>query len=186
MIGCIVFAGFLGFFAVGLLRHRRCAAPHGWAGPPWGRRGRGAGHWMGPWINEPGEPGAAGGPDSGHRRGRGTWMWAALSRLDLSPAQEKVVREEVQKVKDKARSFRDEGSKMRGDMARSVRGEEFEEGALADMFIRQDDRMHALRDELAGALGRVHTVLEPDQRERLAELLEKGPGRGGPWAGPYR
>ncbi len=115
-------------------------------------------------------------------------MWAALARLDLSPAQEKVVRAEVDKLRDKARGLRDEGQATRGDMARAIRGETFEEGALADMFVRHDDRMHDLRGEVAGALGRIHAVLDPQQRERLADLLEEGP-RGlwrGMRRGPYR
>jgi uncharacterized membrane protein len=115
-------------------------------------------------------------------------MWAVLARLDLSPAQEKVVCTEVDRLRDKARGLRDEGQASRADMARAVRGESFEEAALADMFVRHDDRMHDLRGELAGALGRVHAVLDPEQRERLADLLEEGP-RGlwqGRRRGPYR
>ena len=38
-------------------------------------------------------------------------------------------------------------------------------------------------DNFAGALGRIHAVLDPEQRNRLAELLESGPRFGGPYRG---
>lgn len=145
-----------------------CSGRAGWGGgPPWARHGHGHGH-------------------SHHRgRGPGAWMWGALGHLDLSPAQEKVVRTEAKALADKARALKDEGARSRADMARAVAGEEFEEGALASMFIRHDDVMRGLREDLAGALGRIHTVLDPAQRERLAELLERG-RRGPLGGGPYR
>lgn len=168
MIGCIALTAFLGLMAFKLIRHRHaCAAGFGrWGGgPPWAdhhhhRHGRGG---------------------SG---GRGRWMWHALARLDLTPAQEKAVKAEVDQLREKARALRDEGKSARADMARSIRGESFEEEALASMFIRHDDLLHGLRGDLAGALGRIHAVLDPAQRERLADLLESGPR--GPWGGPYR
>ena len=170
MIGCIALTAFLGLAAFKLIRHRHgCAAGYSrWGGgPPWahhrhhhhhrGRRGRG------------------GGP---------TFLWHALERLDLTPAQEKVVKSEFEQLVQKTRTLKDEGKSARDDMARSIRGDTFEEEALAAMFIRHDDLLHGLRGDLAGALGRIHTVLDPAQRERLAEVIASGPGRS--WGGPYR
>lgn len=174
MIGCFALSAFLALVAFKLVRHRRmcCAGGPPWAGGGLHHHGGHHHHRRGPWRG--------GG-------GRG-FMWAALARLDLSPAQEKVVRAEVEKVKDKARTLEEEARASRGDMARAIRGESFEEGALADMFVRHDDRMHDLRGEVAGALGRIHAVLDPEQRERFADLLEKGPRAawGGAEGGPYR
>ena len=138
-------------------------------GPRWARHGH---HRHGPGHHQRG-------------RGPGAWMWSALGHLDLSPAQEKLVRTEARALADKARGLKDEGARSRADMARAVAGEEFEEGALASMFIRHDDVMRELREDLAGALGRIHTVLDPAQRQRLAELLERG-RRGPLGGGPYR
>ena len=177
MIGCIVLSAFLAVMAVKFLAHRGgCARAghHGWGGP-WGGFRSGPWHGYGPGPRD----------DAGFGYGRDRWMWVVLSRLDLSPAQEKVVRAELETLKQKARTIRDEGSQSRSDMARAVRGEEFEEGALASMFIRHDDRLHGLREDLGGALGRIHAVLDPAQRERLADLIERGP-RARPWGGPYR
>jgi uncharacterized membrane protein len=164
MIGCIALTAFLGLAAFKLIRHHRYACAGGG-----GRCGDGA-----RWSHHGRHPG-----------GGRTMMWHALARLDLSPAQEKVVRTEFQQLKDKARALKDEGKSARGDMARSIRGDSFEEGALAAMFIRHDDILHDLRGDLAGALGRIHAVLDPEQRERLAEMIESGPLRR-PWGGPYR
>ena len=166
MIGCIALTAFLALMAFKFLHHRRmCAA----GGAPWQQHHHH--HHRG-----------------GRRGGARGMMWMALSRLDLTPGQEKVVRAEVDRVREKARALKDEAKASRGDMARAVRGESFEEGALADMFVRHDDRMHDLRGEVAGALGRIHAALDPEQRERLASLLEEGPR--GLWRdmrrGPYR
>jgi hypothetical protein len=175
MIGCIVFTAFLAVMAVKFFHHRRLcgAGPHGWHRHPWGWHGR---HWDlgGPWH------GFGPGP-----RSEGRWMWAVLARLDLSPAQERVVRSELETLKQKLKAARGEGAQSRSDLARAVRGEDFEEGALASMFIRHDERLHDLRQDLGGALGRIHAVLDPAQRERLADLIERGPSRMA-WGGPYR
>ena len=170
MIGCIALTAFLGLMAFKLVRHRHaCAAGYGrWGGGP-------------PWAHHHHHHHRHGGHGRG---GRHTYLWHALARLDLSPAQEKVVRTEFTELREKARALKAEGKSARDDMARSIRGENFEEGALAAMFIRHDDLLHGLRGDLAGALGRIHTVLDPAQRERLAEIIESGPAR--PWGGPYR
>lgn len=172
MIGCIALTAFLGLAAFKLIRHRHgCAAGYGsWdGGPPWSHHHRHHHHHRGGWRG---------------RGGRHTFLWHALARLDLTPAQEKVVKTEIDQLKEKARSLKDEGKSARDDMARSIRGESFEEEALAAMFIRHDDLLHGLRGDLAGALGRIHAVLDAAQRERLAEMIASGPGR--PWGGPYR
>jgi uncharacterized membrane protein len=169
MIGCIVLTAFLGLMAFKLIRHRQaCAAGYGrWGGGP-------------PWAHHHHHHHRHGGG-----RGRGRWMWHALAGLDLTPAQEKVIKTEVDQLKQKARGLKEEGTSARADMARSIRGESFEEGSLAAMFIRHDDLLHGLRGDLAGALGRIHAVLDPAQREQLADLIESG-RRGRPWGGPYR
>jgi uncharacterized membrane protein len=173
MIGCIILTAFLAVMAVKFIGHRR----HCWGGGHrhWG--GPSGGPWGGPWH------GFGPGPSSEHVGNR--WGYWLLARLDLSPAQEKVVRAELHTLKQKARTLRDETTASRADMARAVRGEDFEEDALASMFIRHDDQLHNLRQDLGGALGRIHSVLDPAQRERLAEMIEKGP-RGAAWGGPYR
>jgi len=43
-----------------------------------------------------------------------------------------------------------------------------------------------MKEALAGALRRIHAILDPRQRERLAEILSRGPRYRGGWGGPYR
>jgi hypothetical protein len=153
MMHCLVFAGvLLGVLAFKAHRfHRmRWHAYHHGCGP---------------------EPGCGPGAHAcGHPRGR--WrgfrgpLYVLFERLDLTPAQEKVVRAEVDRLRERARA---------------LRGDSLDETALADMFVRHDDRLRELREELGGALGRIHLALDERQRERLADLVERGFGRG-----PYR
>src|SRR5690606_23940953 len=161
------------------IHHRRaCAAGWGpWAGRHWGHHHGGCSgrrhhhhhhHRHGP-------------PPVGR-----TWLWSALARLDLSPAQEKVVRAEVDRLRERAGALREEAKSSRGDMAASVRGDSLDEETLAGMFVRQDDLLRELRGDLAGALGRIHAALDPEQRERLADLIERGPGADWGRGGPYR
>jgi uncharacterized membrane protein len=167
MIGCIVLTAVLSVLAVKFLVHHRHGRCGGWHGGHWHRGG-----WRG--------------PGEGRGFGRGGWTWLLLSRLDLSPAQERVVRSEIDTLRQKAKAAREEAGQSRADIANAVRGEEFEEGSLASMFIRHDERLHGLRGDLAGALGRIHAVLDPAQREKLAELIERGPWRARRGGGPYR
>ena len=68
-----------------------------------------------------------------------------------------------------------------------LRGDVLDEGALAGASARLDAAGQTLRDAMTAALARVHEALEPDQRRRLAELVDDGPAffdRFG--GGPYR
>jgi uncharacterized membrane protein len=175
MIGCVLLTAFLGLMAIKFIAHRRCAAGWGsWGGgPPWGRR------WAGHHHHHHHHPERWGG-------GPRSMLWAVLAGLDLTPAQDKLVRSEVDRLRGRKGALAEEARSARGDMAAAIGGEEFDEESLAGMFVRQDDLMRELRGDLAGALGRIHAALDPEQRERLAELIAKGPGvmRGG--GGPYR
>lgn len=125
------------------------------------------------------------------RRGRhfgrspGRWGWRGplrrvFQRLDTSPGQEKVF---VQAADDVAASF----GKLRGEleasrtaMARALRGEQFEAGALRELTERQEAQLADLREVLRTSLARIHEALDPRQREDLADLIEHGPGMGYP------
>lgn len=141
-----------------------------------------AGHCAGGWRGHRGPRGR----HRGFGRGRGPLggLYHLLAELDASPAQEKAIRQEVERVRGKLGELREEKGRTRADLARAVRGESYDEEALADLFVRHDDLLRGLREELAGALGRVHVVLDEDQRARLAGILERGRPRG--FGGPYR
>ena len=132
-----------------------------WGGPPWARRG-----------------GA-----------RGGFLLRMLSeRLDATPAQEKVVAEALREIREAFMKHRGELSGSRADIAKAVRAEGFDEVLFGELFARQDLAIEDLRKTTMGAIGKVHEALEPEQRERLARIIEggsfRGMGRG--FGGPFR
>jgi Spy/CpxP family protein refolding chaperone len=131
-----------------------------------------------------GYAGCHGGRDHGHRGG-GFWLRGIFQRLDTTPGQEKVIREEFEKLKDKFSDMRGEWNATGNDVGRAMRSESFDETILGDLFARHDDKLRELRKEMVGALARIHDALDERQRARLAEMLERGPGFRS-WGGPYR
>jgi Spy/CpxP family protein refolding chaperone len=158
---------------VGLLvmvaKHRH----HRWGG----RCGRGGfgGGGHGPW-DEP----WSGGP--GSRWGGGGFFRQQLLRhlsvrLGATPGQEKVIASAADEALEAGRAAHEAMRATKKDVAEVFAGPAFDESLLGDVFSRQDDAIRSLRLAVSGALGKVHEVLEPEQRARLAELLARGPGR---------
>lgn len=148
---------------------------HGAAGP--GRGWHGPGHWYG--------------HGGGWRRGWGRrgMEYRLLAELDCSPAQEKLIREELRSLVELVRGMRDEREKSREDVARAIAGQALDRAALMEMFTRHDKRLVELRAAITASLERVHAALDEQQRQRLAELVSGGIGGrwvGGAGGGPYR
>ena len=101
-----------------------------------------------------------------------------ISRINATPEQGKVLRIEVSEFVEYAKGLRKELGSARGDMAQAMRTDSFDETLMGESFARQDDEIRELRKRLVGSLARIHDVLEPEQREEVAELLERGPGFG--------
>jgi uncharacterized membrane protein len=167
--------GVLGLFAM-RRAHRRCRAYHGWGG--WhgyhgyhGYHGGHGGHgaWAPPW--------------GGHGR-RGWMVHAALARLDATPAQERAIVGEIDRLKDRVRAVKSNLKDGRGDLAAAVRGPALDDAALGAVLGRADTAHAEIRTAVLDALRGVHGVLDDKQRAELADLLDRG---GGWWrGGPYR
>lgn len=148
--------GILGFAA--MRKARRCHAfggHHGWHG-----------HWH-----------------HHHHSWRRSWMLHGLfSRLDASPAQERTIIAEVDKVREKIwqtrRSLRD----GRGDLGAAIRGPVLDDAALGAVLGRIDNATGEVRQTILEALRNIHGVLDDRQRSILGEMLDGG-WRGG---SPYR
>jgi hypothetical protein len=178
MLGFLIGIGSLiGLIAV-LRAGRRGACGGGGCGSRWG-----GGGWHGRHHHWHGHHGHGG--EQGWRGGssRG-WLRFLFERLDTSPGQEKEIAAAVDEMIAKGRELQGEGKASRNDVAKVLRGE-FDENALGELFARHDDRLRELQKAFAGALGRIHTALEPEQRAKLAELIESNP-RGFGFGGPYR
>jgi uncharacterized membrane protein len=104
-----------------------------------------------------------------------------MRRLQLTPDQQTVVREELERLGTVIREHRQEWSQSRRDVAQAVRGESFDATTMGELFGRHDERLAEVRKAVMEALGKIHAVLDETQRQRLAELLD----RGGPWH-PFR
>jgi len=130
----------------------------------------------------------------GHHGGPGRWARRAveyrlLSELDCTPAQEKLVREELRALIDHLRGLREERAATREDLARAIAGDQLDRGVLMAMFARHDQRLVELRANITASLERVHGTLDAEQRERLAAFVRGGLGGGRPGPdghGPYR
>ena len=157
--------GALGFFA--LRRARRCG--HGWY------RGHGYyghyGHW--------GHFGHHG-PGGFGRRG----LYMGLAHLDASPAQERAIVAEVDKLTERLHGAKAGLRDGRGDLAAAIRGSTLDDAALGALLGRVDAATGEARAAFLDAVRNIHGVLDDRQRERLADILDKGWWRRG--GGPYR
>jgi Spy/CpxP family protein refolding chaperone len=155
--------------------HRRYGRFAGGCGPGFGGHGcHGEGQDGTRWSRRWGGP------------GRSFWLRGIFSRLDTTPGQEREIRAAIEELQTTARTAAGGLRNARGDLARAIGGEVFDEVAASEASTRADATSTAIKDAVASALRRIHAVLDPTQRARLAELLEKGPGFGRRWGNPYR
>ncbi|MDX2090321.1 MAG: Spy/CpxP family protein refolding chaperone [Kofleriaceae bacterium] len=165
MICLAIGLGALGFFA--MRRARRC---HGF-GPRFGHFGH-YGHWHHHWHR-------------GHWGERRWMMHALLARLDASPAQERAIIAEAEKLHERLHGAKRNLKDARGDLSAAVRGAVLDEAALGAVLGRVDASTAEARAAMIDALRSVHAVLDDGQRARLADMLDQGGG--GFWrSGPYR
>jgi Spy/CpxP family protein refolding chaperone len=161
MICLAVGLGILG--ALAFRRARRCHRG--------GCGGYGYG-WYGPW--------------SGHHHGhhRRHWMLhAALARLDATPAQERAIVAEVDRVRERIHAAKSNLKETRGDLAAAMRGPSLDDAALGAVLGRVDLATGEARAAIIDGLRNIHAVLDDGQRAQLAEMLD---GRGWWRSGPYR
>lgn len=167
-------------------------ARHGWHGHhgPWGGGGGfhepEGGEWAGPQGGYGG--GWSQGGWAGPQRGFGGRWWRGglfmmMRRLQLTPDQQTVVREELERLGATLREHRQEWSASRRDVAQAMRGESFDATVMGELFGRHDERLSEARKAVMEALGKIHAVLDETQRQRLAELIAQGTGGWHPFRG---
>lgn len=172
MIPLAIALGVLGFVA---MRRARCHA-HG-GGGSWRHgyyhhyhHGHGHGHGHGGW---------GGG-------GRRRWMLnAALERIDATPAQERAIVAEINKLEDRVHTAKRGMRDVRGDFAAALRGPTLDDAALGAVLGRVDSTTGEIRAAALDAIRGVHAVLDDHQREQLASFIDAGWWRRG-GGSPYR
>ncbi len=128
----------------------------------------------------------------GGRRGigRSFWLRALYARLDTTPGQEREIRAAIEDLQSRARDAKSALPETRTNIGKALAGETFDESAFEAVRARLDATGEMLKDALSSALKRIHGVLDPKQRERLAAIVSEGGfgrwGRGGGYGGPYR
>jgi Heavy-metal resistance len=120
-----------------------------------------------------------------HARGR-MMLHALFSRIDASPAQERAIIAEVEKLQERVRGAKGGLSDARGDLAAALRGPVLDDAALGAVVGRVDTATGEARAAVLDALRGIHGVLDDRQRAQVADLLDRGGSwwRGG--FGPYR
>jgi Spy/CpxP family protein refolding chaperone len=118
--------------------------------------------------------------------GRGRWMLhAMLARIDATPAQERVIVGEIDKLRERLHVSRQGVRESRGDLAAAMRGPVLDDAALGAVLGRLDAATGEARSAAIEALRNIHAVLDDKQRAQLADMLDHGAG--GWWrGGPYR
>jgi Spy/CpxP family protein refolding chaperone len=142
--------GVLGLVAMGRA-HRHCHGHHGYG-------------WYGPF-------GDAG--HDRHHRGRRMMLRALFRRLDATPAQERAIVAEVDKLADRVRGARASVHEARGDLAAALRGPVLDDAALGAVLGRVDAAVGDARGAVIDALRGVHGVLDDRQRAQVADALER-------------
>jgi Spy/CpxP family protein refolding chaperone len=120
----------------------------------------------------------------GHGARRHWMMRALFRRIDATPAQERAIVAELEKLEDRVHAAKAGVHDARGDLAAAVRGPVLDDAALGAVLGRVDAAVGEVRSAVIDALRAVHGLLDDRQRGQIADLLERrGWGRRGP-AGP--
>jgi hypothetical protein len=111
-----------------------------------------------------------------HPRGFGprAFLWRLLRRIDATPAQEKVFRDEADLLRETVRGLRGEMKASGKDLAAVLREETLDRQKLESIYRKQDELLASLRERLSTSLARVHSTLDARQRNEIADLLERG------------
>ena len=200
MIGCLIFGSLAAMGIARAIHHRRMVMGwggggchgrwhHGWHGHGPGWRGF-PGGW-GRYDEEPVEMGGAPASDAGWGGGWGGGGFpgfgggrmrkrfvvrAVLEHVRATPAQERVIGAAFEEFRDEMKRVSGgEGRRSRQEIVDALRRPTFDGVVLGEQFARHDTVLETARKAFVGLVAKIHDALEPEQRDRLAELIERGP-----------
>lgn len=122
-------------------------------------------------------------PDLQHW-GRRLFVRRVIQHVRATPEQQQRIRSAVSEFRDEVSKLgKGELRRSRQELADALRRPTFDGVVLGEQFARHDTVLEGARKALVGLVAKIHDTLEPEQRARLASLLERG-GRAGWWARP--
>jgi hypothetical protein len=148
------------------------------------RRARHCGHGYHGYGWQP--PFGRGDHDGWRGRGERMMLHAVFRRIDASPAQERAIVAEVEKLSGRVHAAKAGVKDARGDLAAALRGPVLDDAALGAVLGRVDAATGEARSAVIDALRGIHGLLDDKQRAQVADLLDHGGGWWGGGFGPYR
>jgi Spy/CpxP family protein refolding chaperone len=119
----------------------------------------------------------AGCPGGGHHgHGRSWRTYRAFQLLDTSPGQEKAIRAALAELRKAFGELRPELDATRAQLAQALGAEQFDSMAFEATLERQAASLSRMAPSASRTAAQIHDALDPDQRRRLARLLESGAG----------
>ena len=99
----------------------------------------------------------------------------ADDKLDLNDAQEAQFRKAMETMLNKAQSQRDESDRIRTQLADELRKETLDQSKVDNLLERKSELMKNVMESGKQELATFHSMLNADQRDKLAEMvLERG------------
>lgn len=153
-----------------------CAAhEHGHGPPPWARQGHGHRH---------GGCGPGGGPGDARFASEGDDASAGFGvrrplrflahKLELDDAQIEKLAAILNELKTERAQASVDNRRRIGALADSLEGDAFDDAKAASVAAEQAKTEERLQNAITKALGRIHAMLQPEQRKKLAYLLRTG------------
>ncbi|HEY4393989.1 MAG TPA: hypothetical protein VGP64_08005 [Polyangia bacterium] len=165
--------------------HHRHLHRHGWHGgfdprDEWGSFDReDSGEFRSPFADADWR-GLGGGFGPGQGRGaKRFFVRRILEHVRATPAQERVITAAFEEFRDELKKgVGGEGRRSRKEIVDALRRSTFDGVLLGEQFARHDTILESGRKAFVGLIAKIHDALEPEQRERLADLVERGPRLG--------
>jgi len=155
-------------------RHAGCEDNAGGCGPGWGAR-----QWAGGYGR--GHGGGGGGSDEGEGEGFGGGAFGVRRplrflayKLELDERQVGELARILDELKTERAQAEVDRRRSLSAFADAVAGDTFDDGKAKQAAGARVTTAERLRDAVTGALGRLHALLDKEQRERLAYLIRTG------------
>jgi Spy/CpxP family protein refolding chaperone len=128
------------------------------------------------WGGFPGFGGDVTGGFGGGRMRKRFVVRAVLEHVRATPAQERAIGAAFEEFRDEMkRAGGGEARRSRQELVDALRRPTFDGVVLGEQFARHDTVIESARKAFVGLVAKIHDALEPEQRDRLADLVERGP-----------